>query len=46
MIFKEVQTLANFLFLINEHVHLTKGKGLEWHVYFLTNRVDYNGIFD
>jgi hypothetical protein len=25
---------------------LIKGQGLEWHMYFLTNQLDYNGLFD
>jgi hypothetical protein len=25
---------------------LTKGHGLEWHMYFLIDQLDYNGLFD
>jgi hypothetical protein len=27
-------------------VWLTKGQGLEWHMYVLTDQFDYNGLFD
>jgi hypothetical protein len=25
---------------------LTKSQGLEWHMYLLTDQLDYNGLFD
>jgi hypothetical protein len=25
---------------------LTKGQGLEWHMYFLADQFDYIGLFD
>jgi hypothetical protein len=25
---------------------LTKGQGLEWHIYLLTDHLDYSGSFD
>jgi len=25
---------------------LTKGQRLEWHMYFLINQLNYNGLFD
>jgi hypothetical protein len=46
MIFKEVQTLVFFIFLLMDMYILTKCKGLEWHTYFLTSQLDYNGLFD
>jgi len=37
--------LTNLLFWLVDMSILTKGQGLEWHIYLLTNQLDYNVLF-
>jgi len=33
-------------FLTNGHVHFDSlGQGIEWHMYFLIDQLDYNNLF-
>jgi hypothetical protein len=38
--------LINLSFWLMDMYILTKGLGLEWHMYVLINQFDYNGLFD
>jgi hypothetical protein len=35
-----------FHFWLMDMYILTKGQGLEWHMYFLIDQLEYNGLFD
>jgi hypothetical protein len=37
--------LSGSNWLMNMYI-LIKGQGFEWHMYFLTNQLDYSGLFD
>jgi len=38
--------LTNLLFWLMDMYILTKGQGLEWHMYVLTNQFDYSDLLD
>jgi hypothetical protein len=38
--------LINLSFWLMDMYILTKGQGLEWHIYLLTDQFNYNGLFD
>jgi hypothetical protein len=38
--------LTNLSFCLMDTYILTKGQGLEWHMYLLTDQFDYSGSFD
>jgi hypothetical protein len=42
--FKRFKLTSLSFWLIDMYI-LTKGQGLEWHMYFLTNQLDYSDLF-